>query len=454
MTTMKNKTPEEEKLPIILDTDEKLNIAEIDENVKSLIATFVLSYNYWGYLFSRIRRRPVRGLPSIMGVNPEPDGTITLLYNPYLYSKSEDKHILKVIEHEGMHLLNQHLPRLLRILANEPIEYNKGVKARIWNIAADCSVNVQAKIEQPIIIDGRPWPPQLPEMHNLPRGHITEWYYNKILENIKGISLGGGSGDSDDKGSPAFDDHSGWMKTKGVADISSLSRKVENHIQELIKESAKAFTKDRGKLPGHIAELIQQALKPPSAPYYEIIKKLVKGTRLTKWKRHYSKINRKRVYSAYLPLYGFQQFSPFPGKFRDLTFSIVILIDTSGSMDVDSMSEGLSGIKSIIEKDRYCHTVVLEVDTIVEKEYTVKRVGDIQFDVKGRGGTTLFPGLERARELECDVCLAFTDGGCEDVNRINRKLLPKKIIWAITPRGTPDQVNRTGPVIRLPVLDK
>jgi len=91
----------------------------------------------------------------------------------------------------------------------------------------------------------------------------------------------------------------------------------------------------------------------------------------------------------------------------------------------------------------------LEVDTIVEKEYECKKIRDIDFKIKGRGGTTLFPGLERAKQLSPDVVLVFTDGGCENINTISRKKLPRKIIWVISKGCDARQVNRTGFVVQL-----
>jgi predicted metal-dependent peptidase len=430
------------------------------ERLKHLIAKFVLKYNYWGYLFSRIRRKPAKNFGSIMGVAPEPDGTISLLFEPDLVAKTDDREILKVVEHEGMHLLNKHIPRLLRILSNETKESRKGLKIKAWNIASDCSVNTQANIRDPIIIDGKPWKPCLPERYGLEEGKVTESYFWDLLKNAKTIEIPsvGGSGEgkeaeNDQKGSGkgGLDDHKQWVQNaKGVADLSSLSRKLEQHVQNIVRESVKSFNKDRGTIPSHIAELIQSALEPPKAPYYQIIAKLVKGSRYTKFKRSPTRINRKRTYV--FTLQGDEllpEISPFPGKKRDMTFDVVILIDTSGSMSTEDIKEGLSGVKNIIEKDRHCYVTVLEVDAGVEKEYTVKKVRDIQFNVKGRGGTTLRPGLERARELHCDVCLAFTDGYCEDVNQIPRKYLPKKLIWVITSDGTAKTVNRTGYVVRI-----
>lgn len=412
------------------------------DRLRELVARFVLKYNYWGYLFSRIRRKPMENFPSVMGVGPEKDGTLTLYYKPSLLEKTTDKEILKVVEHEGMHVLNKHIPRYLRILANETVEQRKNIKTEVWNVAADCCVNTQANIRDPIIIDGKPWKPCLPGEYDLEEGKVTEYYFYELLKTAKVKKI---------PGNMAFNDHGEWRKgASGVADLSALSRKVDQHVQNIIKESVKSFNKDRGNIPAHIAQLIEGALAPPKAPYYQIIRKLIRGSRFSKFMRSPTKINRKRTYvftlkdSKCVP-----QISPFPGKTRDLTFDIVVLIDTSGSMSADDIMEGLSGVKNIIEKDRHCYTTVLEVDAAVEKEYEVKRVRDIQFNIKGRGGTTLRPGLERAKQLGCDVCLAFTDGYTEDINGIPRKCLPKKLIWVINEGGTAKSVNRTGYVVQI-----
>lgn len=423
------------------------------ERLKELVAKFVLKYNYWGYLFSRIRRKPLpfHQLKSIMGVGPEKDGTLTLYYEPNLMAETNDREILRVVEHEGMHILNKHIPRYLRILANETSEERKGDKTETWNIAADCCVNVQSNIREPIIVAGKPWPPCLPEKYGLEENKVTEYYFYELLKNPPSKS-GQGEGSGEGEEGSAFNDHGQWKQgANGVADLSSLSRKLDQHVQNIIKESVKSFNRDRGTIPSHIADLIEGALAPPKAPYYQIIRKLVRGSRFSKFRRSPTKINRKRTYVFTIGADNktVPQISPFPGKTRDMTFDIVVLIDTSGSMSNDDIKEGLSGIKNIVEKDRHCYTTVLEVDAGVEKEYEVKKVRDIQFNVKGRGGTTLRPGLERARQLGCDVCLAFTDGYCENINAIPRKYLPKKTIWVINQGGTAKTVNETGYVVHI-----
>ena len=418
---------------------------DTSERLKNLIAQHVLKYNYWGYLFSRIRRQAIPNLHSIMGVGAAKDGTLTLGYNPELLNKTTDEWVLKVLEHEGMHILNHHIPRSMKVYYNETDLQNRKIKMDIMNVASDCAVNEQANLKDDFIIAGNPWPPQLPEKHGLPSGKLTEWYYLELLKKTKvtEIPFGGAGG---------LDDHSGWEQAAAEsADPSSLARKIRNQTQKIIRESAKTFNKDRGTLPGHIAALIEEALKPPKAPYYQIIRRLVRGTRLSKFKRSHTKINRKRTYVFQIgdKEMAIPEISPFPGRTRDFTFKIAVLIDTSGSMSAKEIAEALSGVKNIIENDKHCQTTVLECDAAVHKEYEVKRVRDIDPKVKGGGGTTMEPGLIRARELGVDVCLGFTDGYTENINAHPRKMLPKKLIWVVSAGGSVENLNRSGYVVTL-----
>lgn len=471
------------------------------ERLKNLIAEMTIkpgnenmSYNYFGYIFSRIRRVSDPSLPSIMGVAPTKHGTLELLFNPPYFEGTSDEVLRKVIEHEGMHVLNKHIPRLLRILANEPNDKMKFAKSRIWNTAADCAANPPINMPRQIVIQGKPWENCFPDLYELDDDRPTEEYYFKLLEEAKKKAKDqqkkcdkcDGKGSEQDcpfssKGSDGKDqcnlpssgdgfpidgghggqgsdydvvgDHSKWGEvTKEVADVSSLSRKIDGHIQEIIKDSVKNFKNRRGMLPGHIQSLIDQALTPPKVPYYQLIQKLIKGSRYSKFKRSLSRINRKRTYAFAISGNGSPEISPFPGKTRDFTFKIVILIDTSGSMNDEDVKEGLSGCKNIIEKDRHCDVTVLENDTCLQKEYKLKRVSDIQFDVKGRGGTVLKPGIERAKEINPDVMLCFTDGGCDNINEFPRRSLPKKIIWVVQSDkkgGTVHTLDKTGYIVRI-----
>jgi predicted metal-dependent peptidase len=489
------------------------------ERIKDLIAHFVLRFNYWGYLFSRIRRKPVPGFKSIMGVVAERDGTISLYYNPQLVDTTDDKNIEHVLEHEGMHLLNNHLARLIRLLSLHSNPIIKKNRMELWNYASDCSVNSQAKLPDKLIIGGKDWELCHPEKYGLKPGHITEHYYNEIMKNATKVQLpkfcGGGEGDGqacphcggtgeepkegqspqecptcggsgkDEKGEPCpdcggtgmkpaegsgepckecggtgkegqgggLDDHSHWGNPDPSADPDTMARKLETHVSGIVRESVRSFQRTRGHIPSHLKELIDNILAPPQVPYYQLIQKYVRGTRFSKFKRSHTTVSRKRTYLFAISDDNLPDISPFPGRKRDFSFKVGILVDTSGSQGKEDIQEALRGAAHVIERDRHTQTTIIEIDTDIKKEYKIKKVRDIQPDVKGRGGTTLGPGLKRFRELGVDVCLAFTDGATENINEISRKYLPKKIIWVIGAKsGVTNNIDRTGPIVKVPDL--
>lgn len=441
-------------------------IKDSSERIKNIVMEFIFKDAYWGYLFSKINRKEDETLPSIMGVMPELDGTITLLYNPIFIPLADDEFIRLIIEHEGLHILNNHIPRLLRIIHDEVNQQIKNQKQYKWNIASDCAVNTLIRnIKKVYHLGSIEFPLCFPDQYNLPPKKTAEYYYSNIPDEKNGG--GSGSGENSGEGSESengsgseesgsgkasgnIDDHGCWTKNSSkVSDSASMASRMEQYVESIVEESYNNV-RNKGNLPANISELINEMLRPPQIPYYQLISKLVKGSRLSKYRRAYTRINKKRVYTFFIDPKHLPIISPFPGKTKDFSFNISVLLDTSGSMSRDNIMEGLSGIKHIIENDKDCKTTVIENDAIIQKEYEIKKVKDIQFDIHGRGGTNLSPGLFRCKELNTDITLAFTDGFTENINEVNRKLLPKRIIWVLTKDGSVDQIDRTGYIVRLP----
>ena len=456
-----------------------MSVENVDDIIKDLIARMILKSNYWGYVFSKLSRKEDTTIKSIMGVSPEPDGRLCLVYNPLYFKNTKEQTLVYIMHHEGIHLLNKHIPRLIRILRDLADKNQEQTNIKLWNIAADFTANDYSEMPKVIELAGFKFELAFPDMFGLPQKQITEWYFQQLLQivnntkksagNISGSGFRAvgkkedksgqgdqGSEDKQGKGTSSLpdnlDDHSGWSKVfNQVSDPSTLAQKVEDFTKTIIRESLREFNTTRGLLPAGIQELINKLFEPPKAPYYEIIKKLIRGSRKSKFKRCFTRINRKRTYAfAIDDKSGVPRISPFPGKKRDYTFNIGILSDTSGSMSPDMIRDALSGAKNIIEKDRHCKTTMIEVDAKVQKEYLIKRISDIDFDIRGRGGTFLFPALERFKELEVDVVLAFTDAACENVNEISRKLLPKRIIWVVREGFSVSLIDKTGYIVRTP----
>lgn len=422
--------------------------------IKNLITELIFKDSYWGYLFSKINRTEDDSLPAPMGVAAEIDGTINLYYNSKFLDFVTDEFLKIVLEHEGIHVLNNHLPRLFRIISDEVNETIKSEKIKKWNYAADCSVNTLIPIKKEYDFGNNvKFKIVHPDQYGLPLKQTAEYYFDHIPDEPSQNSKGQGQPGNDDQseeGSGSIDDHESWTKNVSkVSDVGSLASRLQQYTETIIEESYNSVRK-KGNLPGYIQERIDEILKPPQIPYYQMISKLVKGSRLTKQKRAYTRINKKRVYTFFIDKNNLPAISPFPGKTKDFSFNISAVLDTSGSMSKEDVLEGLSGIKNIIENDKYCKTTVLEIDTIIQKEYEVKRIRDIDFSIKGRGGTRLLPALIRCKELNTDVTLVFTDGECDNINLTNRRLLPRKIIYVITNGGQTNMIDKTGYIVRLP----
>ncbi|RLA61718.1 MAG: hypothetical protein DRQ78_08505 [Epsilonproteobacteria bacterium] len=453
------------------------------ERIKKLVANMVLNHNYWGFLFSRVRIVEREKLMFPMHVECDKHGTISLVFISNIFDIITEKEILKLLEHEGYHLLNQHLVRLLRLICDETNLQRKAIKIKAWNYASDFVVNQVANLFY-VTVNGQRYNLLRPESYGLPRNKIAEWYYEQLMKgdfdeqskqtskrqsknkslqrnqsgnNQQNQGKKGNGSSSQSKGNEGttkiehiedVTNHSHWVDQLQTEDVT-LVQKVRRNIQDIVRQSYKSFKKTRGTLPASIEELIHELLLPAKLPYYQIIRKLVRGSRLNKYIHSSEVINRKLVYTYHLPD-TLPTICPFPGYKVDYSFVICIVIDVSGSMKAEDIREALTGIKDIIENDRSCKTIVLEIDTIIQKEYVCNKTSDIQFKVKGRGGTTLGPALFRAKELRCDICLVFTDGYCEDMSTYRRKDLPKKVVWILTKTGNDRAIKSSGVIVRLP----
>lgn len=408
--------------------------------LKTILANMAIVNNYWGYIFSRISKREEKNLESIMGVSVTKQGKFELLYNPDLFEGTEDKTIYKVLEHEGVHLLFKHLQRSIRLSLINNISNESDEKMyahnKIFNIAADICVNEAINAPDEFIINNKSFKLVHAKHYGLENGFSTEYYYNKLINSklLKQIL---------DSYSIFIEIHKRWNElTKDNPDVLSSLSKAEDNLNELIK-NATSHCREMGTIPGNLKELIDNFLKQTETPYFQIIQKIVIGSRNIKQRRSTNRVNKKR---GWILKEEDQTISLFPGKVSDKTFKIVVLIDTSGSQGAEDIAEALGGIKNIIENDKDCETTVIECDTKVQKEYKVKKIKDIQPNVAGRGGTILLTGLQRAKELKADCCLAFSDGWTENFESVSKLLLPKKLIWCINTKkgGTFKNVRSSG----------
>ncbi len=458
-----------------------------EDKINETIASLILKDSYWGYLFSNIERKRIsfKNFPAkLFAVYLDENGEIFLLYDEDDLKNTDIKVIEKVLEHEGYHILNKHLLRLETII-KEYSDNEKDMVVDCWQKASDFCANYLCNMPRIVKINNKDFYPLFSDLYKLPNNLSSEEYFYRLYTNNKdknnlnnkekqneisnNVSCDSdnnfenvnnkSNNNNDDENHENKDNENNeqqyddlkeediikaedmWVNSK----MKVCPRFIETKINDLVYNAYRQV-REKGNLSSSVKELIDDILRPPKIPYYNIIRKIVKGNIKAKETFAYSKINKKRSYAFYFkPML----FLPFPGRQQNKTFSIVIILDTSGSMNKDKILEGLSGIKNFIENDKYCKITVIENDIKIQKEYTIKKIKDIQFDIKGRGGTYLFPSLERSLELKSDITLVFTDAECENLNEFDRKLLPKKIIYIIPENNSDELINKTGYVVKI-----
>lgn len=130
---------------------------------------------------------------------------------------------------------------------------------------------------------------------------------------------------------------------------------------------------------------------------------------------------------------------PFPGTKQSNKFTIVYAVDTSGSMSNRDLQLGLSELQQIQKSDSEVTILVMYSDAAVAHEYKIGAHDQIDFSIKGRGGTDFEPVFERVQELlrssedAPDVLIYATDGYAPQPTI--RLSIP--VVWLITPTGRP-----------------
>jgi predicted metal-dependent peptidase len=88
----------------------------------------------------------------------------------------------------------------------------------------------------------------------------------------------------------------------------------------------------------------------------------------------------------------------YPRRMRDRVGTIVVVRDTSGSIDRDLCNE-FSGQVTNLCADLRCSAIVLDCDTRIHAEYRLDAGDECPLEARGGGGTDFVPAFDRVREL-------------------------------------------------------
>ncbi len=234
------------------------------------------------------------------------------------------------------------------------------------------------------------------------------------------------------------------------------SHKLLESGRELIRTSLSTNEKSRGTIPGHVLELIRKMLTPPSVSWTQLLYNLVQHTRQTKKERGMSRPSKKlsamQVYARLIQadedvtdprLKYFARrmlrMPVFPGIKHNNKYTIVYVVDTSGSMSTKDLQLGLSELQYIQKTDSEVQICVIYADTHVCKEYWLSATGEIDRGMTGRGGTDFELVFQHVKhmlghsEKAPDIMIYCTDGYAPPP----ATKLPIPTVWLLTPGGQP-----------------
>ena len=389
---------------------------------------------FYAHLFSGLNKEIKTNIPTACVAYHEDSNYLGLWVNPNFWNESlkgttnnqTDKYRFGVIKHEILHIVFKHIFRA-----------SEFADKKLFNIAADIVVNQQINRDE--LIEGACTIDKFKEF-NLSTNETVEYYYNQLkkekeqLDKMNSSSKSkSGNGDDDqenqDNNEPddsnkneaqknlenfygKDDDHSEWGNLseamKGMEDL--IDSKLEAQLQEITNKLKN--TNQWGNLPGFIKNFIDDKLtKRPAVVNWKYMLRKFATSSQTSFIKNTIRRPSKR--------YGTS-----PGIKIKHKQKILVAIDTSGSVDNDSLVEFFAEINNIYKNGASIR--IVECDTEIHAEYDYK--GIPPKEISGRGGTDFDAPFIYAQTYNPDAIIYFTDGYCSPPKV---KVRTDKVMWII-----------------------
>lgn len=374
-----------------------------------------------------------------------------------------------VMEHEiSGHYAHAHIPRFLEFLSRYSRPEDRQRCSDSLQIAADCAANDQLRKTQHFEradketreyakwaypgeeLKGDEGGMILPERFGLPAGKSFEFYLNELMQRSGvGSRKKGGKEDSFYQEivralRTIRRNHAKWpglgdeLKTMSPEEIHSLAHQLHNQTKHVLRKVAKEMKQGRGTLPGDLVEWLDEYLKEPIIPWYEMLISRIHATRMTKVERG--------VYRPNRILMALAEEDPgictSIGQIKNPTWRGFYVEDVSGSMGTESCKIGKSELQHLLNSTSDMELREIQFDAGVHVDRVFKQGDAIPADAHGRGGTdfdAVFQYMQKYvhdEETAPDFVVIFTDGGAPAVRPENYLPPEIPIIWCITPDGS------------------
>jgi len=314
--------------------------------------------------------------------------------------------------HEQHHIALEHLTtwdHLVKIdpeLANMSMDY--GINVLIMDIDAG-----EGFVTLPLDEDGK----VMCLYDTKYRGMDTQQIFNILYKEQQqeegdgggggGESTGDGSGDgepSDTGGSPAsgsggFDDHD-WEGAK------ELSKQEKNELGHEVAEALRQGSMAAGKMAGSGAEVGFDKMLEPQVDWREVLREFVTATCTGNDFSTYARPNRRYMSTGVY----------MPSGVSQRVKTLVLAIDTSGSVSQTEISTALAEVKSICDIVRPEKVTILYwgSSVVAREDYDEHNMDTLVDSTKPKdgGGTQVecVPEYMREHGIDAQAAIVFTDG--------------------------------------------
>lgn len=357
-------------------------------------AALITAHPFYGALALRLRLEECPTIPTC-----DVDG-VTLRYSPAFVEKCTVPELTGVFAHEVMHCALGHIWRL------------GGRNATKWSIAADHAINLLLQAARLTLPKGALANPQF-------ANKSADDIYAVLPDPPKGAGndpggCGGMREPKDDKGQP----------------VSPADAKALEQEWKIATIQAANAAQASGNLPAGIERLVK-TIKQPTVDWRAILRRFISSAAPSDYS--WFPPNRRHVAAG---LY-------LPALRPDRIGTIAVMIDTSGSINADTLAMFSAELNAILEDARPASVQVIYCDAQIQKteEYTPDDF-PVKLKAHGGGGTDFRPPFawldEQGIEPVCAIFLTDLYGPFPDEQ-------PYPVLWA----ATTDQPAPFGEIVRL-----
>jgi predicted metal-dependent peptidase len=267
-----------------------------------------------------------------------------------------------------------------------------------WGIAIDHELNL-ALIEHKAHAKNL-HPPKMILADEKYKGMTAEQIYSKLPDNCKDqpldFHLDLSAADKERLGKNK------GMKIPCLADPNSPA--MISRWQQRLQEAAERAARERGHLPGNVAEIVD-ALKNPTIPWQRFLQDWI-CTQLSRDDFDWRYFN---------PMYIDEHNMYLPACRNETIGAIVIIVDTSGSMGSEQLSQCMTEFINIRQNYGIEELHLIQCDAQVNSHKIYSQhdfIDPKKIEISGRGGTDLTQAFDyiKANNIQPEFCCVMTDG--------------------------------------------